>query len=70
MIKIKSYPHYFLKILCYNYINTLDLTTMNTTETTIGNYEKFYEDIKKISEKERNEQAKLNLKFSNTIMIK
>lgn len=52
------------------YINTLDLTSMNTTETTIGNDEKFYEDIKKMSEKEKSEQAKLNMKFSNTIIVK
>lgn len=52
------------------YINTLDLTTMNTTETTIGNDEKFYEDIKKISEKERNEQTRLNAQFSDIIIVK
>lgn len=52
------------------YINAPDLTNMNTTETSIGNAEKFYEDIKKISEKERNEQARFNLKFSNTIIVK
>lgn len=52
------------------YINSPDFTNMSTTETTIGNDEKFHKDIKKISEKERNEQARLNMKFSNSIIIK
>ena len=48
----------------------LNISETSKSETTIGNEEKFTDYIEKMATKERKEQARLNAKFSDSIVAR